>query len=131
MSKDELKFESFRGNPTEFIDSPWLSSEDLLGSGKESVEMEIEDVAASYNVKAQNGKVEAKVMSLKFTKAKKRMWLNATNIRTLTSAFGGVDNWVGKKVNVYIEHGVRNPAGGSPVKGLRIKVPTSIVKKQA
>lgn len=129
MSKDDLKFEPFRGNPTEFIDSPWLSSDDLLGSGKDEVELEIEDVAQTSNVKAQDGKVVDRVLSLKFKSAKKRMWLNSVNIRTLTKLFGETKNWQGKKVTVYVEKGVK--AFGKVTNGLRIKTSTNIVKKPA
>ena len=56
------------------------------------------------------------------------MWLNTVNIRNLTRLFGKVENWVGKKVTVYTED---VKAFGKITKGLRVKVPTSIVKKQA
>lgn len=127
MSKEEIKSKPFRGNPTEFIESPWLSSEDLLGSGVTQVELEIEDVEMTENVKAQDGKVVDKVLFLKFKKAKKWMWLNTTNIRRLTRLFGKSEDWPGKTVTLTSEE-VR--AWGKDTRGLRIKVPTSIVKKQ-
>lgn len=126
MSKEEIKSKPFRGNPTEFIESPWLSSEDLLGSGVTQVELEIEDVEMTENVKAQDGKIVDKVLFLKFKKAKKRMWLNTTNIRNLTRLFGKTEDWPGKTVTLTVEE-VR--AFGKNTRGLRIVVPTSIVKK--
>ena len=35
-----------------------------------------------------------------------------------------VKKWKGQKVKLYVEDGVRNPKGGSPVQGLRIKFET-------
>ena len=54
--------------------------------------------------------------------------VNATNRKTLRKIYRNVtaDTLVGKKIQLYIEHGVRDPSSGDKVDGIRIrpKVPT-------
>ena len=83
--------------------------------------MEINGVFEHIGETMQDGR-KKDLFSIAFAKTPKRMVLNATNRRTLAMAFGkDVANWVGKKVQVYVQDGVRNPAGGETVTGLRIK----------
>jgi len=99
--------------------SKFLASEDFLGLGE--VDVTIEGVFEHADEVMQDGKKKA-FFSIGFVKSPKRMVLNATNRKTLAAAFGAdVQNWTGKKVQIYVKDGVRNPAGGETVCGLRIK----------
>ena len=97
----------------------FLASEDFIGRGE--VELEIAGVFKDTGEVMQDGK-KKDFFSIGFQKTTKRMVLNATNRRALAYAFGAdVDKWAGNKVKLYVQDGVRNPAGGPPVMGLRIK----------
>jgi hypothetical protein len=100
--------------------SPWLASEDLLGIGSASVE--IEAVNKNEDVAMDAGRIEKLLFSLAFKGLPKQMILNATNRRTLSAAFGAdTKNWVGKKIEVYVQDGIRKPGkGGGTTTGLRI-----------
>ena len=99
--------------------SKFLASEDFLGLG--DVEVTIEGVYEHSDEVMQDGKKKG-FFSIGFVKSQKRMVLNATNRKMLAAAFGAdVQNWTGKKVHIYVKDGVRNPAGGETVCGLRIK----------
>jgi hypothetical protein len=99
--------------------SKFLASEDLIGLGE--VQVEIAGVFEHQGEKMQDGR-KTDLFSIAFKGKNKRMVLNATNRRTLAMAFGSdVNLWVGKKVILYVQGGVRNPAGGEPVTGLRIR----------
>lgn len=98
--------------------SKFLASEDLIGAGE--VQLEISGVYEHSGETMQDGR-KKDLFSIAFAKTPKRMVLNATNRRTLAMAFGkDVKDWVGKKVGVYVKDGIRNPAGGEAVTGLRI-----------
>jgi len=98
--------------------SKFLASEDLIGAGE--VTLEISGVFEHHDETMQDGR-KKDLFSVAFAKTPKRMVLNATNRRTLAMAFGkDVQGWVGKKVGIYVQDGVRNPAGGAAVTGLRI-----------
>ncbi len=100
--------------------SDWLASEDLP-LGKE-VPVEIEDVRLFKNVKFEGGRVEAKVAALKFKGRDKMMILNATNRKRLIKMFtNDTTQWRAQAVRLYVDPKVKNPAGGEPVCGLRIK----------
>lgn len=99
--------------------SKFLASEDFIGLG--DVEVTISGVYENENEVMQDGK-RKDFHSIGFNGKPKRMVLNATNRKTLAAAFGAdTTNWVGKKVHIYVKDGVRNPAGGETVCGLRIK----------
>ena len=51
------------------------------------------------------------------------MIINATNRKTLRKLYGAVtaDALSGKRVQLYIDHNVRDPSDGSKIDGLRIK----------
>jgi hypothetical protein len=99
--------------------STFLASEDFIGLG--DIEVTISGVFEHQNETMQDGK-KKDFFSIGFNGKPKRMVLNATNRKTLAAAFGAdVKNWVGKKVSVYVRDGIRNPAGGETVCGLRIK----------
>jgi hypothetical protein len=98
--------------------SKFLASEDLIGAGV--VTLEIAGVFEHHDETMQDGR-KKDFHSIAFAKTEKRMILNATNRRTLAMAFGkDTPNWLGKKVGVYVEAGVKNPKGGEAVTGLRI-----------
>ena len=101
--------------------SPWLASEDLLGIG--SVSVEIEELNKNEDVAMDAGRIEKCLFSLAFKGIPKQMILNATNRRTLSAAFGADTKlWVGQKVEIHIEDGIRKPGkGGGTTTGLRIK----------
>ena len=101
--------------------SPWLSSEDLLGVGPQTVE--IEEVVKNENVAMDAGRIESLLFSLKFKAIPKQMILNATNRRALSAAFGAdTKAWRGQTVELYVQDGIRKPGkGGGTTTGLRIK----------
>ncbi len=99
--------------------SKFLASEDLIGLGERQVT--IAGVYEHNGETMQDGR-KKDLFSIAFEKTPKRMVLNATNRRTLAMAFGAdVTAWVGKQVGLYVQDGVRNPAGGETVTGLRIR----------
>ncbi len=99
--------------------SAFLASEDLLGLGE--MEVVIEGVFEHNGETMQDGK-KKDFFSIGFAKTPKKMVLNATNRKTLAACFGAdTTKWIGKKVSLYVQDGVRNPAGGATVCGLRPK----------
>ena len=99
--------------------SKFVASEDFSGLGE--VEVAISGVFENADEVMQDGKKKS-FHSVGFEKTAKRMVLNATNRKCLAAAFGAeVANWTGKKVHIYVKDGVRNPAGGESVCGLRLK----------
>ena len=115
-----MSTEPFKGTVNQMkAANKFLASEDFIGRGE--VELEISGVFQDTGEVMQDGK-KKDFFSLGFQKTPKRMVLNATNRRTLAYAFGAdVTKWTGNKVKLYVQDGVRNPAGGPPVMGLRIK----------
>ena len=115
--------EEYTGSVSDMKSSEWLASSDIIGLG--DVQVTIESVVKSTNVKMDGGRTEKEIYSLKFVGKDKKMVLNATNRKTLAKMFSAsVKKWKGQKVKLYVEDGVRNPKGGSPVQGLRIKFET-------
>jgi hypothetical protein len=112
--------EEYTGSVSDMKSSEWLASSDIIGLG--DVQVTIESVIKSTDVKMDGGRTEKEIYSLKFVGKDKKMVLNATNRKTLAKMFSAsVKKWKGQKVKLYVEDGVRNPKGGSPVQGLRIK----------
>jgi len=100
------------------VASKFLASEDFIGLGE--VELTISGVYENDNEVMQDGK-KKDFFSIGFNNKPKRMVLNATNRKTLAAAFGAsVKDWVGKRVKIYVKDGIRNPAGGETVCGLRL-----------
>ena len=113
--------EVYTGTVSGMRTSPWLASEDLDGLGE--VPVVIEAVYKHGDVTMQDGRKLKVMFALKFAGKDKEMVVNATNRKTLAAAFGAnVKAWKGKSVLLYVQDGVKNPAGGAPVKGLRIKI---------
>ena len=99
--------------------SRFLASEDFIGLGE--VELTITGIYEHADEVMQDGKKKA-FFSIGFNGKPKRMVLNATNRKTLAACFGAdTKNWIGKKVNLFVKDGIRNPAGGETVCGLRLK----------
>ena len=100
-------------------DSRFLASEDFIGLG--DVPVIISGVYQNADEVMQDGKKKS-FHSIGFEKTPKRMVLNATNRKTLAAAFGSdTTNWIGKQVHIFVKDGIRNPAGGETVCGLRLK----------
>ena len=99
-------------------DARWLASEDFIGLGE--VEFEIAQIFTNVGETMQDGK-KKDFFSISFVKTNKQLVLNATNRKTLSNAFGAkVDKWVGQKVRVFAQEGVK-AIGGGVTTGLRIK----------
>jgi hypothetical protein len=99
--------------------SKFLASEDFIGLGE--VELTITGIYEHADEVMQDGKKKS-FYSIGFNDKPKRMVLNATNRKTLAACFGAdTKNWIGKKVNLFVKDGIRNPAGGETVCGLRLK----------
>ena len=99
--------------------SKFLASEDFIGLG--DINVIISGVFEHADEVMQDGKKKS-FYTVGFEKTPKRMVLNATNRKTLAACFGAdTNNWRGKPVQIYVKDGVRNPAGGETVCGLRIK----------
>lgn len=99
--------------------SKFLASEDFIGLG--DINVIISGVFEHADEVMQDGKKKS-FYTIGFEKTPKRMVLNATNRKTLAACFGAdVKNWTGKSVQIFVKDGVRNPAGGETVCGLRIK----------
>ena len=99
--------------------SKFLASEDFLGLG--DIDVTITGIFEHADEVMQDGKKKS-FYSIGFNDKPKRMVLNATNRKTLAACFGAdTKNWIGKKIQIYVKDGIRNPAGGESVCGLRIK----------
>jgi hypothetical protein len=97
----------------------FLASEDFLGLG--DIDVTITGIFEHADEVMQDGKKKS-FYSIGFNDKPKRMVLNATNRKTLAACFGAdTKNWIGKKIQIYVKDGIRNPAGGETVCGLRIK----------
>lgn len=119
-----MKTEPFAGRSAEMRkETPWLSSEDLMDVGHD-VEVEIETVYRHRDAVFDDGRTET-VYAVKFKGKEKQLILNATNRKRLVSLCGStkVSNWVGKKVALYVEVGVRKPGGkrGETTCGIRVR----------
>ena len=115
-----MKTEPYTGKVSGMKTSPWLASEDLLGVG--TVTMEIESINRNEDIDMEGGRKEALLFSIKFKGVPKQMILNATNRRMLSAAFGAdTKAWIGKSVELYVQDGIRKPGkGGGTTTGLRI-----------
>lgn len=121
------KSEPYNGPVSAMRKSEYLASEDIDGLGE--IEAEIEGVWKDTDVQMADGRKEKELFTLKFKGRDKRMCLNATNIKTLSRAFGAdIKKWTGQKVKLYIQDGVK--AFGSTTRGLRVKVDSKATQQQ-
>lgn len=110
----------FTGNVSQMKQaSVFLASEDFIGMG--DVKVTISGVYEHADEVMQDGKKKS-FFSIGFNDKPKRMVLNATNRKTLAAAFGAkTPEWIGKQCFIFVKDGIRNPAGGETVCGLRLK----------
>lgn len=117
-----------------------LTGKERLGANRESEYLGAEDIdpgtepvltiAAIYNgtVTLQRGKENKDVMTFVEERVPgignvRPLIVNATNRKTLRKLFGNVtaDTLAGKRIQLYIDHNVRDPQDGSKTDGIRIK----------
>lgn len=121
------KSEPYNGPVSAMRKSEYLASEDIDGLGE--IEAEIEGVWKDTDVQMADGRKEKELFTLKFKGRDKRMCLNATNIKTLSRAFGAdIKKWANQKVKLYIQDGVK--AFGSTTRGLRVKADSKASQQQ-
>lgn len=118
-----MKSEPFEGKSPEMKKpTPWLASENLLDAG--DVEVTIEGVFKHKDAKFDDGRTET-VFALSFVGKQLQLILNATNRRALVQKFETTDvrKWIGRKIVLFVEHGVRKPGGakGETTTGIRVK----------
>jgi hypothetical protein len=112
--------EKFEGRSALMRTSPWLAAENLDGLPDQTCE--IEDVLLYKNVSMQDGRKKPQVFALKFKNKDMQLVLNATNRKRLVMLFGTITKeWRGKSVKLYVDDNVKNPSGGAPTKGIRIR----------
>lgn len=101
-------------------ESEWLSSVDILATGKEKLSLVISGMQIHEGAEMGDGrKIDGG--SISFTGVKRKLLLNSTNRKTLRRLFGdSADDIVGKKIIVYVDHAVRG-VGGITVDGLRLR----------
>ena len=131
--------------PDELRNLKPLTGKERLGADRDSEYMGAEDIdpdtepvltiAAIYNgmVTLSRGKEKKDVMTfveerVPGIKTVRPLIVNATNRKTLRKLFHSVtaETLVGKRIQLYLEHNVRDPSTGDKVDGVRIrpKVPT-------
>lgn len=118
-----MKSEDFTGTVGQMkTKSNWLASEDFLGLS--DIVLTIAAIKRHTDVAMDAGRKEPELFAVHFEKSDKGLILNATNRKVLSSAFGAkTKDWVGKKVCIYVQSGVRKPGGkaGETCNGLRLK----------
>lgn len=124
-----------------------LQGKERLGANRESEYLGAEDIepntepiltiAALYNgmITLARGKERHDVVAFEEERVQgsinqvRPLVLNATNRKTLRKIYKNVtaENLVGKKIQLYLEHNVRDPSTGDKVDGIRIRphVPTA------
>lgn len=105
-----------------------LYSRDYIASfdlGDKDVTVEVAHVKQANLRKLKNKRETIEQRPVLYFKGREKgpgMVLNPTNGKTMASLYGvHVEEWVGQKVTLYVDHNVRNPSGGGPVDGLRIR----------
>ena len=115
-------------------DSDYLGAEDIFPSDAEPVLT----VQAIYNglVTLQRGKENKDVIVFKESsvpgiKEVRPLIVNATNRKTLRKLFKSVtaDTLVGKRIQLYLDHSVRDPSTGELTDGIRIRPRIPVDKK--
>ena len=118
-----------------------MSGKERLGAhrdseylGAEDIDPDVEPVLTIKNlywgqVTLQRGKENKDVIVFEEEKVEgiesvRPLIVNATNRKILKKLYGKVDaeTLMGKKVQLYIEHGVRNPQDGEKTDGIRIRM---------
>lgn len=114
-----MKHEVFEGHSSEIKkETPWLSSEDLMGRG--DVKVEIIACHRYKDVVFDEGRKEPEIFSLQFSGKKKQLVLNAVNRKMLVARFGtNVKEWSGKEITLYVDENVK--FRGKVVCGVRIR----------
>lgn len=110
---------SFTGLTGALRTSPWLASEDLVGLG--DVTCEIEDVLIYDEVIFDGGRKERNVPTLKFKGKQKQLVLRTSaNRKALVRLYGSdTKAWRGKTVAIFHDPTVK--FGGKAVGGIRIR----------
>lgn len=120
--------EPFRRPASELKQSPFLASTDIIGKNIRglapgTIEVVISDIRIADEATFDAGRTKRDVPLLCFAKAKKVLVLNATNRKRLIAAWGeNVTWWFGKKVLLYVEHGIR--VGKETKDGIRLNTVT-------
>lgn len=109
---------TFDGHVAAMRESQWLASEDLLGLG--DVTLTIETVEKHLNVEFEQGRKKPVVYAVKFMGTDKRLVLNATNRKAITTHHGPqVSQWPGKQITIYVQDGIL--VGKVRKQGLRVR----------
>lgn len=132
--------------PKELKSARPLSGKERLGANRDSEYLGAEDIepgiepiltiAHIYNavVTLQRGKERKDVITFREERVPginnvRPLIVNATNRKTLRKLYGAVDadTLEGKRIQLYLDHNVRDPSTGDKVDGIRIKprVPTA------
>ena len=100
-------------NPTDF-----LASWDL--DGGQEIALTIKD----FEVGSPPSNKKKKGLILLFEGTEKKLFMNATNAKVLNRATRSNKpaNWIGQRIVLFVQDGVRNPTGGEDVQGLRIRI---------
>lgn len=126
--------------PNELRNAKPLSGKGRLGANRDSEYLGAEDIdpgvepiltiAHIYNAKVtlQRGKEQKDVIAFHEERVKginnvRPLIVNATNRKTLRKLFKAVDaeTLEGKRIQLYLDHNVRDPSTGDKVDGIRIK----------
>jgi hypothetical protein len=103
--------------------SDYLGSADIeqLIEDKQSTTFTIKSVAIERGIRVNGKKGDFRIA--RFAEKIKPMVLNATNGKRIHQITGSpfVEDWKDIAVELYIEEGVKNPEGGDPVTGLRLR----------
>lgn len=114
-----MSTEPFNGNVGQMkAANKWLASEDFIGLPPSRVT--IAGVFRNSGETMQDGK-KKDFFSVAFEKTPKHLVLNATNRKTLATAFGAkTTGWVGQEVELFAQDGVKAIGGGTTT-GLRLR----------
>lgn len=135
MTKDNLRKLTGDERLGQMRDSEYLGAEDI----EDDVEP-ILTIDALWNgmVTLQRGKENKDVLSFKEERVPgimqvRPLIINSTNRKTLRKLFGDAkaDTLVGKQIQLYIDHKVRDPQDGGLTDGIRIRPFKPRVKKEA
>ena len=100
-------------------DNKFLSAEEFIGAGE--VEMTILEVLEFADEMGAGGK-KMDGHSLRLDKTEKRLVVRSAVRKVLAASFGRASSdWIGKKIKLYAQNGIRNPSTGEIGFGIRIK----------
>jgi hypothetical protein len=103
----------------DFFDYKYLGSQDLVPGQ----DLNVKIVRAEEEKHTVHKGEKKNFLVIYFEGVEKGMIFGKTNCRIVGPMFNSnypVD-WVGKSITLYIETGIKNPNGGEPVEGLRIR----------